>query len=334
MSLCWQFDRDEARWMKWHLSQFWEPSLVGIAPTGFEAYGRLFHPAYNPAGDRIRWRAVAAWSGADFPVSADFLHVALPIEPRPSPIPWSAGGEPRVGTLDPEDARGLVEVLGDFTTDANRIWFGLWDGLGWDRAVVLGPESTGDPAVNPIPTTIRANERIRIPDRSYFLYSGPLDAARDWLSTHQQTPHLWWPPTRQWCVATEVDSSWSIVGGPSALIDRLQRSTEVEVREVGINERLASPPAWLDGRIRNAVQRLNEQGAASVDTGLGTVYWKYSSAKDLLSVDYGPLFSAGRRGTRRLFDSFDGAREKWLYVAMLDDLEEFVLYQPVPKSNT
>jgi len=331
MSLCWQFDRAEARWMESHLIHFWEQSLVSIAPTGFEAYGRLFHPAYDQAGDRIRWRAASMWSGADFPASADFLHVALPLGRSPSPVPWSGGG-PRIGTLDSEDTRALIEVLRDFTTDSDQIWFGLWDGLGWDRTMVLGPGHTGAPADNPIPTTLRADERIQIPDRSYFLYSGPLEAALEWVSTYQQTPHLWWPSTHQWCVATEVDLSWSVVGGPTALIERLKHSSEVEVREVGVDESLAPPPSWLDGRIRGAVQRVCERGAATVDTGMGSVRWKYSPQRGFLSVDYGPLFATDWSATRRLVGSFDDTWQKRVYVAMLEDLEEFVLYR-APEPN-
>ena len=326
MSLGWQFDRAEARWMESHLSHFWDQSLVGIAPIGFETYGRLFHPAYDQAGARIRWRAASIWSGADFPASADFLHVALPLGPSPSPVPWSGGG-PRIGTLDSEDARALIEVLRDFTTDLDPIWFGLWDGLGWDRAIRLGPGHTGSPADNPIPTTLRADERIQIPDRSYFLYSGPLEAALEWVSTYQQTPHLWWPSTHQWCVATEVDLSWSVVGGPTALIERLQQSSEVEVREVGVDVSLPPPPSWLDRRIRDAVQGVYERGTATIDTGVGSISWKYSPQRGLLSVHYGPLFATDGRVRRELVGSFDDTWQKRVYVAMLEDLEEFVIYR-------
>lgn len=279
--------------MESRLIHFWDQSLVGIAPIGFEAYGRLFHAANDQAGDRIRWRTASIWSGANFPAAADFLHMALPMVPSHSPVPWSGGG-PQIGTLDPEDTRAIIEILRDFTLDSDQVWFGLWDGLGWDRAVRLGPGHAGSPAHNPIPATLRADERIQIPGRIHFLYSGPLEAALEWVSTYQQTPHLWWPSPHEWCVATEVDLSWSVVGGPMALIERLQQSAEVEVREVGVDVGLA--PAhlgWMDAfatRYNRCTNEVQQRSIPEWDRLAGSILRRgdcYLGTMDLYSGQIG-----------------------------------------------
>lgn len=51
-----------------------------------------------------------------------------------------------------------------------------------------------------------------------------------------QTPNIWWPSDRQWCVATEVDLDSTYVGGPAALIDSLLASPSLEALRANDND--------------------------------------------------------------------------------------------------
>jgi hypothetical protein len=76
--------------------------------------------------------------------------------------------------------------------------------------------------------------RVRLPQRSYFLLQGPLDAAMElgWMLdvSHfsPQSPNLFWPNDHSWCVATEIDLDSSYVGGSKELVQRLVADEELE----------------------------------------------------------------------------------------------------------
>jgi hypothetical protein len=52
-----------------------------------------------------------------------------------------------------------------------------------------------------------------------------------------QSPNLWWPDDRSWCVATEVDFSWTYVGGSHALIERVLADPALEARPTQSSDR-------------------------------------------------------------------------------------------------
>jgi hypothetical protein len=58
-----------------------------------------------------------------------------------------------------------------------------------------------------------------------------------------QSANLWWPEDRSWCVATEIDFTWTYVGGDTAVVQEL-----VEDRTI---EAIPDPP-WHHVRLRPA----------------------------------------------------------------------------------
>jgi hypothetical protein len=82
-----------------------------------------------------------------------------------------------------------------------------------------------------------------LPTREYLLFEGPLAAVAElggfvtWdpgedRSFERQTPSLWWPDDRVWCVGNEIDASFTCIGGSRALIDELLADPELEVLEL------------------------------------------------------------------------------------------------------
>jgi hypothetical protein len=225
-----------------------------LLPAGFDAYVRILHPAWptNDASEgddveRVTWAEVAAATGREVHsrVQFDALVGAERGEWRPY--------EPDVGELPPALLSALCDLLGKHTTTPDRCWFCLWDGWGWiggspSVGVIVARDTPGpmDAANRTIevppafPPEILDAPRVSIPGRDYILFAGPLGAAGElgWRSGEllsaaypdlgfdpdqfdPQSPSIFWPEDRAWCVATEIDLDSTYVGGSRQLIEAL-----------------------------------------------------------------------------------------------------------------
>ncbi len=127
----------------------------------------------------------------------------------------------------------LIDILRAFTTTPSRCWFCIWDGYGWFRAggmtilSPLGSEEIESPLA--APKTVLSGPRVHLPQRDYLLYGGPVSAATTFSGyAFGQTPNLWWPEDRVWCVATEIDLPCTYIGGDAQLIERLLGNHRIE----------------------------------------------------------------------------------------------------------
>jgi hypothetical protein len=114
----------------------------------------------------------------------------------------------------------LVERLQSFTTTPDQCWFAIWEGFG-------GLDDQG----------VRA--RVDLPHRRYLLARGPIELApaNALVPPFEQSPNLWWPEDRAWVVATEVDYSWTYVGGPRALVDEVLADDRFEALPARLTDR-------------------------------------------------------------------------------------------------
>jgi hypothetical protein len=107
----------------------------------------------------------------------------------------------------------LAAILTAYTPPPGACWFAVWEGFAdldrkWRTAPVLS-----------------------IPHRKLFVLEGTLQEVGSTLSKsdwHYRSPSLWWPEDRAWCVATEVDFTWSYVGGSIPCIQQLLNDPELE----------------------------------------------------------------------------------------------------------
>jgi hypothetical protein len=133
----------------------------------------------------------------------------------------------------------LVDVLRRHTSTPDRCWFCLWDGYGylhgppavaylyfWPEDV---PESERLPPPQP-PKPRLQKSRVRLPGRDYLLFTGPVEQGAGW----DDGPNLWWPDDHAWCVASEIDLDYTLVGGSAALRDAL---LEIGAEEVSPESR-------------------------------------------------------------------------------------------------
>lgn len=168
-----------------------------------------------------------------------------------------------------------MDILATHTSTPERCWFCVWEGYGWDNASCLSARaSPGKPprVADPVPAWVRAGPRVRLPGRDYLLYAGVVDDALAFVGSQHQTPNLWWPADRSWCVATEIDLAWTYVGGSAELVRRLESDARIEALPASPGDSLwYRLDDWLISLINEAVERLLRAGTATIETSQGTV---------------------------------------------------------------
>lgn len=210
-------DTSAAGWIVAALETFGQ-TVVGLVPNRFQIYVRVFHPAY-----RLDWKSPTAWKDARR-VSWAEIAAANGTIPHPGmQLPAITGhsrfvneGQPDVydrapltGSLPPELAPELVEVLSRHTRTANDCWFAIWNGFG------------------AMPDDVRQAPLFDLPTRRYYLLRGALGAAGESIfnEPHRRSPNIWWPDDLAWCVATEVDLNTTYIGCSEPCSDDLTSST-------------------------------------------------------------------------------------------------------------
>lgn len=231
--------------------------VTGFVPAGFDAYARILHRAQAPAPDggagaarHARWSEVAALTGRDLHPLVLWHRLIGAVDPwNPESDQWPGGG-PAWGDLDLEQLDALTRLLAGHTGTPEHCLFALWEGWsllnGSGVAVTVGPEGKSTrPLARAFTDDEWAAPRLALPDRTYLLLAGPLDAARA-LTEHArngvpstQSPQLIWPEDHAWCAATEIDLDSTVVGGTRALVDAVLADPTLEAWEVRPGDSLA-----------------------------------------------------------------------------------------------
>lgn len=198
-----------------------------IVPTGFDAYCRIFHPAYRRvqvAGKiehaPVRWKQVAEDNGTVFHSLAQW-HTILghPELHRFHHPEW--GTAPNVGWLDDKEARLLVSLLSQNTGTPDTCYFAWWDGgFHGDRRGLMA---------------------VELGAYQYFVYQGELDETHPLNSPNlwwPDPPNLWWPEDLAWCVATDIDSFSTLLGGGLDCIAAVLSGDQFEALPVNVNDRI------------------------------------------------------------------------------------------------
>lgn len=239
-------DVHTADWIRERMHGF-AVDVGSVIPHGFDAYARIFHPAWLPHMIEVRWSEVAASNGRTVHPQMQFHAIATPLPGRATAQPDWYG--PRCGTLGAGQVRALIPLLARHTSTPGHGWFCLWEGYGYFTPGAIAPLiSTFWPAGEPhelpppLPLPIPPKARVRMPQRDYMLFTGSVAQAEGWL----EGPNLWWPDDRAWCVASEIDFPYTYVAGSEAL-----------VAEVLANPGLEALPATIRDGIRADSDNLN-----------------------------------------------------------------------------
>jgi hypothetical protein len=221
MTVDWSNDVGAADWIVERLHPF-AADVGSVVPEHFEAYARILHPAWR-GSVKVRWHELG-------PVGPTTRFEGLRAPPDVEP--------PRAGSLEPDDLAALVGLLAGFTSGPS--WFGVWDGYGWMR----GWPAVADLAARSEPPPRRRGAappgpRVEIPGRSLALYRGGIEAAVALSGPPtSQSPNLWWPETRSWCVASDIDLPSTYLGGSRALVRRVLTDPRLEAVRAGLADPL------------------------------------------------------------------------------------------------
>ena len=80
--------------------------------------------------------------------------------------------------------------------------------------------------------------------RSYYLFRGSIAAASTLdFNGQYQSPNLWWPDDRGWCVATEIDGYSTYVGGSGRCIEAVLGDQRLEALPSSVHNRF---DLWSD----------------------------------------------------------------------------------------
>jgi hypothetical protein len=181
-----------------------------VVPKGFDAYARVFHPPRRRMPDGtlipVRWQDIAAANGRS--IQAELQRSSASGDPSAfsslNERLWNE--QPEIGSMPRDVAERLVGLLAPHTRTPEACWFAVWEGFG-DLRLREG-----------------AGPRFSIPHRNLFLLAGHLEDVRQTLSVvdwSYRSPNLWWPDDRAWCVGTEIDFSWTYVGGSASCIQQI-----------------------------------------------------------------------------------------------------------------
>ena len=220
-----QTDTSPAQWIQERLPRYPWATVGSIIPSGFEAYARVLHPAYERGPDRsqtaISWSEIAERNGKVIHPLAQFERIArLSDDPNDQP-PGMV--RPFEGDMPSELVEPLVQNLRRFTRTPEMCWFMLWAGYG-DLQMLEGFDRY------PV---------VETPGREYLLLSGALEALNLFQPKGSNGPNLWWPDDRGWCVATEIDLDSSLVGGSGELIKGLLSNPDLEAVPARLQDSVA-----------------------------------------------------------------------------------------------
>jgi hypothetical protein len=245
---------EKADWIAARLHPFAAYDVGSVIPTGFAAYARILHPAWrwregDSRGTEVRWSEVAEWSGKTIHPEVQFHAIATPTPGRDAQaMPWSQ--EPRDGVLSELQVVALAGLLSRHTTTRDICWFCYWDGYGDLHPGGLAP-LTFTSVKRPSGGTWLRGPRVHLgfrkrsrrprvegrrvtpnPQRSYLLFKGSVAKAAGW----QDGPNLWWPDDQAWCVASEIDHSYSYVAGSNALIKEVLAHPALEALPASVGD--------------------------------------------------------------------------------------------------
>jgi hypothetical protein len=226
-------------------------TVGSLVPPVFDAYGRVFHPAYLRQGEHIvevPWAKIAAASGRVMHAGAQWGSVTGSWQYQRQAGIWTE--RPTVGELPPTTARHLAALLGEHTSSPEHCYFAVW--CGWEAPTVTPVSGASGPCPKER-TRIKqdANRRIEqwqqllkesvtfaLPHRKLWLLEGPLSAISAFYERFRDPPALWWPADRTWCVATDVDLMSTYLGAAEVTVGELVAATTCEAYRVSVDERI------------------------------------------------------------------------------------------------
>lgn len=210
-------DARPADWVVASLRDF-AKSVQSLVPAGFAEYVRVFHPAHRVSGSgrvAVTWAEIARANGTQ-------MHPGVQLGSITGSERYEREGQagvfdepPQTGSVPRDVLDSLAAVLACHTTSPSACYFAIWEGFG------------------ALPADIRSAPTFSVPGRIYHLLTGPVQAVPELPAPlRDQSPNLWWPQDRAWCVATEIDLKSTYIGADRRCARQLACLPAVEAATV------------------------------------------------------------------------------------------------------
>lgn len=175
-----------------------EEEIVQIPPCT-ELKTLIINLRKQHRGTRLKWKEIADALGVPF--EPELTHAWYRAKLEPGCWPRYLYG-PDEGTLKSEECRAIVSDLRPLT--GNQTCF------------------------------FRFAEVPFVGTNKQLLFQGDLEEVETFLndSAYQFTPEYWWPADRNWCLCTDYDLTFTIVGGSEELISNFLNDNFLECIEV------------------------------------------------------------------------------------------------------
>ncbi len=149
-------------WIAKSLGGHWGAVTLQV-PNSFEAFARVFHPAYDHNGNPVRWADVAAACGTTAHEEMQWHAIVGQPTYEPNEASKWPGEVPSVGEMDVPTLDALCEVLADHTPDTTGCYFGLCTIQSWEDAFSKAE--------------LRGHRLLKLPmGRDHIVLTGPLSA--------------------------------------------------------------------------------------------------------------------------------------------------------------
>ena len=196
-----------------------EYDVASLVPPVFEAYARVFHPAYEVHMPEphypVSWNAVAEANNRVAHPAMEWGSVVGSWDLRSQPGLWDCG--PDTGRLPVPTAEELSRILKQYS-GTDRVMYALWNGYGGMEIPDAG--------------------LIQLPNRPMYMIAGSIQDAAQPFGLPGRTANLWWAGDRQWCVATDIDLMTTYVGASARCIRAIVSSDALEALPVNSDQRI------------------------------------------------------------------------------------------------
>lgn len=228
-----------------------ETAVGNVVPANFEAYARIYHPAWRVDVRRtpLRWSQIAqqhvdtigqVWWQDLQPKCREYIERVLgsstATERAPEGddfIPNDVRIEPPLeGSITPKMGEALRSILASHTSVPESCWFAVWE-----------------PYFEALPNTAT----IAIAGVDYKLFRGPLVEVEqaflaDVSATRNYTANYAWPESREWCLHMGIDATSTYVGARRSVITDVLSAFALEAVPVGIEYLTIPPPLSVRSR--------------------------------------------------------------------------------------
>ncbi|MGB9224948.1 hypothetical protein [Mycobacterium sp.] len=201
------------RWITDAIRPF-QYDVASCVPPVFEAYARVFHPAYE-IGHPVSWKTVAQANNRIAHPAMEWGSLVGSWDLQSQPGLWDQ--RPDTGRLPVPTTAGLSGVFKQCSR-ADGVLYALWNGNG-------GIEIT-------------KADLIELPNRPMYVIPGSIDDATEPFGIAGRTANLWWATDRQWCVATDIDLLTTYVGAGAQCIETILNNVALEAFPVTSDQRI------------------------------------------------------------------------------------------------